>query len=134
MRTIIGTTFLHSETGTEGGWWAVQEDGFLAEDGIHWKYEGLQYLEEGDHLIIFKDGDYSEVLFDGIIKKDATTNLTAHQIIKNGKIVASPDWNQQVVDGMYVHWLQAGIDPKVWSSFFHHPGKRAVIERSVKVG
>jgi hypothetical protein len=33
MREMKGVCFLHSETGTEGGWWAIQEDGFGTEDG-----------------------------------------------------------------------------------------------------
>lgn len=49
-----GACFLFSETGTEGGWWAMQEDGFATEDR-HWKYEGLQYLREGDDFTVYAD-------------------------------------------------------------------------------
>ncbi len=41
MKEMNGACFLYSETGTEGGYWAMQEDGFVAQDG-HWRYEGLQ--------------------------------------------------------------------------------------------
>ena len=34
MKEMKGVCFLHSETGTEGGWWAVQEDGFADNDGL----------------------------------------------------------------------------------------------------
>jgi hypothetical protein len=47
MKEMKGVCFLFSETGTEGGWWAMQEDGFTDKDGS-WSYEGLQVLEEGD--------------------------------------------------------------------------------------
>jgi hypothetical protein len=40
MKEMKGICLLFSETGTEGGWWATQEDGFVTADG-HWKYEGL---------------------------------------------------------------------------------------------
>jgi hypothetical protein len=46
MKEMKGVCFLFSETGTEGGWWAMQEDRFVTEDG-HWSYEGLQYLKTG---------------------------------------------------------------------------------------
>ena len=36
MKEMKGVCFLFSETGTEGGWWAMQEDGFVTEDG-HWE-------------------------------------------------------------------------------------------------
>lgn len=51
LKEMKGVCFLFSETGTEGGWWAMQEDGFVAEDG-HWKYEGLQLLKEGDDFTV----------------------------------------------------------------------------------
>jgi hypothetical protein len=54
MNEMKGVCFLFSETGTEGGWCAMQEDGFVTEDG-HWKYEGLQYLEEGDDFTVYAD-------------------------------------------------------------------------------
>jgi hypothetical protein len=41
-----GVCFMFSETGTEGGWWAMQKDGFITEDG-HWSYDGLEFLEKG---------------------------------------------------------------------------------------
>ena len=59
-----GVCFLSSETGTEGGWWAMQEDGFVTEDG-DWRYEGLQYLKEGDDFTVYADD--GSVLFHDII-------------------------------------------------------------------
>ena len=63
-----GVAFLFNETGTEGGWWAMQEDGFLSEDGVHWKYEGLRFLEEGDDFTVYADD--GSVLWEGIIHQD----------------------------------------------------------------
>jgi len=68
VREIHGIVFLFSETGTEGGWWAVQGDGYLQADGVHWRYEGMQLLEEGDALTIYADD--GSVLWYGIIHKD----------------------------------------------------------------
>jgi len=39
MKEMKGVCFLFTETGTEGGWWAMQEDGFVNEDG-YWSYNG----------------------------------------------------------------------------------------------
>jgi hypothetical protein len=38
MKVMKGVCFPFSETGTEGGWWAMQEDDFVTEDG-YWRYE-----------------------------------------------------------------------------------------------
>ena len=45
MKEMKGVTFLHSETGTEGGWWAMQEDGFANEDG-HWDMRACSTLKK----------------------------------------------------------------------------------------
>jgi hypothetical protein len=68
MKEIKGICFLHSETGTEGGWWAMQEDGFVTEDG-HWRYEGMQYLEEGDDFTVFANME----VFSGMASSTKTT-------------------------------------------------------------
>jgi hypothetical protein len=70
MKEMKGVCFLHSETGTEGGRWAMQEDGFADKDG-YWGYEGLRYLEEGDDFTVFADD--GSVLFHGIIHLDTRT-------------------------------------------------------------
>jgi hypothetical protein len=127
MKEMRGVCFLFSETGTEGGWWAIQEDGFLCEDGIHWKYEGLQYLKEGDDFTVYaEDGS---VLWHGIIHQDKKTRMRARQVInKKGKLVNSRTWKQQEVGGMWVHWLQAEIDPDAWADLFIG-NKRCLLKR-----
>ncbi len=125
MKTYSGIPFLFSETGTEGGIWSVQEDGFLADDGIHWSYYGLRSLKEGDDLTIFdKNGN---ILYHGIIKFDKITNLEMHMVFRKGRWVQDPLWTQQVVDGMWVHWLQSGISPEAWSLLFNDENRATVI-------
>lgn len=115
MKEMKGVCFLHSETGTEGGWWAMQEDGFVTEDG-DWRYEGMQCLEEGDDFTVFaEDGN---VLWHGIIRRDSKTGRIPRQIFRNGKPVNSRNWKQQAVGGMWVHWVQRGMDPKAWGNLF----------------
>jgi hypothetical protein len=60
MKEMKRVSFLFSETGTEGGWWAIQEDGFVTEvenEGQQWSYEGLRILGEGDDFTVYGDDD-----------------------------------------------------------------------------
>jgi len=126
IKEMNGVTLLFSETGTEGGWWAMQEDGFLEEDGIHWKYEGLHELKENDEFTVY-DSD-GNILWTGIIHQDKETNLQSHSVFRKGKWVVDKTWKQQVVDNMWVHWLQSGVDPETWSDLFVD-NKRCLLKR-----
>jgi hypothetical protein len=70
IKEMKGVCFLFSETGTEGGWWAMQEDDFVTEDE-QWSHEGLQCLEEGDDFTVF--AEHGGVLWNGIIQRDSKT-------------------------------------------------------------
>ena len=125
LKEMKGVCFLFSETGTEGGWWAMQEDGFIAEDG-HWKYEGLQLQKEGDDFTVYaEDGS---VLFRGVIHQDALTGAIPRRVIRDGKLANHPTCKQQAVGGFWVHWIQKGIDPEVWGELFIG-NKRCLIRR-----
>ena len=115
MKEMRGICFLLSETGTEGGWWAMQEDGFVTEDGC-WSHEGLRSLEDGDDFTVYaSDGG---VLFHGVICHDTTTGSVPRQVVRDGSLVDHPTRKQQVVAGMWVHWVQKDIDPEVWGELF----------------
>lgn len=126
-KEMKGAAFLFSETGTEGGWWAMQEDGFLSEDGVHWSYEGVRELEEGDDFTVFADD--GSVLWHGIIHQNTTTELIPRQVVRNDKLVNHQTWKQQIAGGMWVHWVQAGIDPVAWGELFVG-NKRCLLKRS----
>lgn len=128
MKEMKGVCFLHSETGTEGGWWAIQEDGFGTEDG-GWRYEGMQYLEEGDDFTVFDDD--GSVLWHGTIHRDSKAGRIPRQVIRNGKLVNDRTWKQQVVGGMWVHWVQQGMNPEAWGELFCGE-KRCVLKREQK--
>ena len=125
MKERKGVCFLFSETGTEGGWWAMQEDGFVTEDG-HWRYEGLQYLEDGDEFTVFADD--GSVLWHGIIHRDSKTGAVPRQAIRENRLVNDRTWKQQVVGGMWVHWVQKGMDPEAWGELFVGE-KRCLVKR-----
>ena len=71
IKGMKGVCFLHCETGTEGGWWAVQEDGFADKDG-YWSYHGLRYLEEGDNFAVHGDDGMLATQY-GIMPPPVTT-------------------------------------------------------------
>jgi hypothetical protein len=127
MKKMKGVCFLFSETGTEGGWWAMQEDGFADKDGS-WSYEGLQILAEGDGFTVYADD--GSVLFHGIIYRDTETGAIPRQILLNGKLVNHPTWKHQAVGGMRVHWIQKGMDLKAWGELFVGE-KRYLLRREV---
>ena len=128
LKEIKGVCFLFSETGTEGGWWAVQEDGFVTETG-HWEYEGLNYLKEGDDFTVYaEDGS---ILFHGVIHQDSKTGAIPRQVLRKGKLVNDRKWKQQAVGGWWVHWVQKGMDPEAWGELFDGK-KRCLVRREVK--
>jgi hypothetical protein len=106
----------------------MQEDGFVTEDG-HWRYEGMQYLEEGDDFTVFADDGGG--LWHGIIHQDDKTGVVPHRVIRKGKVVTDHSWKQQVVGGMWVHWVQEGMDPEAWGELFRGE-KRCVLKREEK--
>lgn len=125
MKEMRGVCFLFTETGTEGGWWAMQEDQFIDPNGS-WSSEGLQTLREGDDFTVYaEDGS---VLFHDIIHMDTETAAIPRQILRNGILVNDPTWKQQAVGGMWVHWVQKDIDPEVWGSLFFGE-RRCVLKR-----
>jgi 8-oxo-dGTP pyrophosphatase MutT (NUDIX family) len=81
------------ETGLEGVVWAFQDESGILPDG-RWSYDGLIPLERGDRLTILDDE--GKVLWEGKVKPSKGT-------------VAGP---------YRTHWVQDGVDPKVWASWF----------------
>jgi hypothetical protein len=91
MMAIKGTLFLYSETGTEGGYWAIQDENFIkppSDDWPHeqWSYDGLFCLEDGDRLKIFNP--------DGTIRWEGEIELKHRKGEKlAGQVGVSPhDW------------------------------------------
>jgi hypothetical protein len=128
IKEIKGVCFLHSETGMEGGRWAMQQDGFADEDG-YWSYQGLQHLEEGDDFTVFADN--GSVLWHGTIRRDTKTGAVPRRVIRKGKVVTDRSWKKQVAGGMWVHWIQKGIDPEEWGKLFIGE-RRCLVRREEK--
>ncbi len=64
-RPMRGVCCFHSETGTEGGFWAFQDSTHISEG--EWLYEGLHILKDNDRLTIFDPADHNKVVWSGSI-------------------------------------------------------------------
>lgn len=105
MTTYKGQLTFHSETGTEGGWYAFQDGQHVTVDEFgkpQWSYKGLMYLKDGDYIKVLSgaghrgpDDQWVEHLFwQGSIKfhlLEVYTDKTAH------------------VDGLWVNQEQEGF-------------------------
>ena len=63
-----------------------------------------------------------------IIHMDRTTGAIPRQVFRNGTLVNHRTWKQQVVGGMWVHWVQKNTDPDVWGELFTG-NKRCLLKR-----
>lgn len=104
-----GVIFFHSETGTEGGYWAFQNEEFMSADGKSWSYDGLHTLNTGDHLTIY-DKEEKEIVWQGKI------NLTQFTIFEEDAF------------GLWIHNTQIGVDKETWAKWFFDE-LPAVLER-----
>lgn len=109
-RSLRGVCHFHSETGTEGGFWAFQDEKFISPPCAEfpkgqWSYKGLHILKDGDRLTIYDKNDYQKVVWRGVIKLKQYSVFT------------------QDAFGLWIHTDQEGLDRKVWARYFfdEHP-------------
>lgn len=95
---LRGLIHFYSETGTEGGHWAFQDEQHIRPNGS-WSYEGLYILEDGDYLVIYDQRGVNR-LWEGIIE------LTLHPLF------------QEEVFGYWIHADQKGVDRETWGKWF----------------
>jgi hypothetical protein len=116
MTKIKGVLHLFSETGTEGGWWAIQDERHIRKDpnnptGESWSYDGLNVLHDGDKLTVYDKEDQAKVLWKGIIDMKMLPLFT------------------EEAGGLWIHTDQNGIDRATWSKWFFD-GNPALLEKS----
>ncbi len=101
---LRGVLHLWSETGTEGGYWAFQDERFIAPNSTNfsnvWSYDGLHVLKDGDELAIFSKENSSEVVWSGKISLHSLPCFSEH------------------AEGFWIHADQNGIDRKTWTRWF----------------
>ena len=113
---IRGTLHLYSETGTEGGYWAIQDENFIdppTDEWPHerWSYDGLYPLNDGDHLkIIAPDGS---IYWEGFIALKPLPLFTENAF------------------GLWIHADQSGLDRKFWATPFFKNFKGELIQKEV---
>jgi len=64
-RGLEGVLTFHSETGTEGGYWAFQDSRYIIDED-NWDQKGLYVLRDMDYLMIFDPETKKEVWSGGI--------------------------------------------------------------------
>jgi hypothetical protein len=92
------------ETGTEGVIWTLEDD-------VHYGYEALQTICEGDHLTILDQ--VGAIVWRGIICCDKKVGSRPYPM--------NPEYSQQCALGHWVHWIQRGFKPDTWAEFFIRP-------------
>ncbi len=95
---LKGVCHFFSETGTEGGYWAFQDNAYITPEG--WSREGLHILEDGDRLTIFSPDNPTQVVWRGII------SLRKYPLFTED------------VFGIWIHADQENIDREVWATYF----------------
>jgi len=88
-----GRLHFYFETGTEGGFWAFEEDG---EKG----YDALHILNDGDSLVIYDRLNPKEIMWQGVIELEHYPSF------------------EIPVGGFWVHDLQVGVTRELWGSWF----------------
>ncbi len=102
--TLHGVCYFHSETGTEGGYWAFQDENFIVEGGLYgqqFEYQGLHILENGYTLTIYDKIDKNKILWHGVI------DLTIY-----------PLFTQATSRGNWIHADQKGVERTTWERWF----------------
>ena len=98
---IKGACSFHTETGTEGGYWAFQDSRFISADG-QWSYEGMYILRDGDRLTIYRPDKPREAVWSGIIS-----------------LRKYPPFTEDAF-GYWIHSDQNGVHREMWAMFFIH--------------
>ena len=102
---LRGVLHFWSETGTEGGYWAFQDEQFISpptKDWPHerWSYDGLHVLKNGDKLTIYSKENKTKIVWAGAIK------LKEYRLFTES------------ASGMWIHADQEGIERKIWAGWF----------------
>ncbi|HUC94506.1 MAG TPA: hypothetical protein VMR19_00675 [Candidatus Saccharimonadales bacterium] len=88
----------YTETGTEGAYWAFQDERFINEKNS--SYEGLRILRNGDELTIYDKEEPERVIWKGVI------SLTSFTCFKES------------VFNLWIHNDQVGTEREMWAKWF----------------
>lgn len=118
-KTLRGQCCFHSETGTESGYWAFQDEKFIKNSGAgfpleQWSYEGLHILENGDLLTIFMPDDPAQIVWEGEIDLEEFSVFTKSAY------------------GLWIHSDQKGVNRNRWAMWFFKQNHAKLVKRSGK--
>ena len=104
-RPLPGLLHFWSETGTEGGYWAFQDERFIDASSRdwpfgRWRYEGLWVLKDGDELTIFDKFNPAQEVWRGAIR------LREHPLFTES------------IGGLWIHADQEGLPRDMWAKWF----------------
>lgn len=135
---IWGVTTFHSETGTEGGYWAVQGGRGIDVDRFgeagNWSYNGLLAPKSGDHLTIYDPESVrlpenaDEVRpgpqWEGTVRWEGEIRLRTY-----------PPFTEAAL-GFWIHHDQEGVPREEWARLFftEHPCKLVTSRTPWEVG
>jgi hypothetical protein len=122
MSIIKGVLHLYSETGTEGGYWAIQDERHIeiVDDYERWDYKGLHCLKNGDRLKIFSP--------EGTIYWEGEINLKPYPVFTEN--VGVQDESSDTCLGLWIHADQTGIDRQEWALPFLKNYKAILLRES----
>lgn len=99
MAHYTGHLVFHSETGTEGGYWAFQDREYIDDDGMESRY-GLHVLKTGDTLVVYDKIVPERVVWQGDIDLKQLGLFTDDAF------------------GMWIHADQRGVERETWATMF----------------
>ena len=114
IKSIDGVCYFHSETGTEGGYWAFQDRRFINESSVfgrQYDYTGLHILSDGDYLRIFDMINADIIIWEGII--------SLHNFLPF----------REESGGYWIHNEQIGIDRSKWAQWFFNEYPAQLIKK-----
>lgn len=108
--TLSGVSHFYFATGTEGGYWAFQNEIFIQKDEKGedtWSYAGLHILHNGDVFSIYDTKDSSKIIWKGTIDMEEFPPFTESAF------------------GLWIHTEQKNISRTKWAEWFlkEYPAK-----------
>lgn len=98
---MTGVCYFHSETGTEGGFWAFQDAQHIDPSSGKWSYDGLHILRNGDRLQIYSK-ESGMLVWSGVIDLKEYPVFTQYESRY----------------GQWIHSDQTGVDRDQWAGYF----------------
>lgn len=96
---IEGQLDCFSETGTEGIYWSLLENGKSGYDGLH-------ILKNNQKIIIYNNDD--SILWEGVIKLEYSSSIQSNGF----------GFRKQAINNLWVNGIQENIYPDIWLSMF----------------